>query len=94
MAERNYQIWPGATVQLLNKNTAPSVFSGFLTRLLKPLPVKRYLLQRNIPNESLSKDISIQSTVESPSKHCLRKKVKILQHRLKRKDIQIKTLKI
>jgi len=34
----------------LNTNAVPSIFSGFPTHLLKPLPVKRRLLQRNCTN--------------------------------------------
>lgn len=49
--DTDYQIRPGATVKLLNTNAVPSVFSGFPTHLLKPLPVKRRLLQRNCTND-------------------------------------------
>ncbi|KAF0737202.1 THAP domain-containing protein 1-like, partial [Aphis craccivora] len=123
--DTDYQIRPGATVKLLNTNAVPSVFSGFPTHLLKPLPVKCRLLQRNCTNnihyvptpnagtsvcdessvetkveevidsseKNLNEDKSIQCTLESPTKHNLRKNVKILQQKLKRRDVKIKTLK-
>lgn len=43
--------------------------------------------------KDLSEDKSIQCTLETPTKHYLRKKVKILQQRVKRRDVKIRTLK-
>ncbi|KAE9536192.1 hypothetical protein AGLY_007415 [Aphis glycines] len=48
--DSDYQIRPGATTKLLNENAIPSVFKGFPVHLQKSLPVKRRILQRNIPD--------------------------------------------
>uniref|UniRef100_A0A2S2NZV2 THAP domain-containing protein 9 n=1 Tax=Schizaphis graminum TaxID=13262 RepID=A0A2S2NZV2_SCHGA len=48
--DSDYQIRPGATIKLLNENAIPSVFKGFPVHLQQSLPVKRRLLQRNIPD--------------------------------------------
>jgi len=48
--DSDYQIWPGATTKLLNEIAIPLVFKDFPVHLQKSLPVKRHILQRNIPD--------------------------------------------
>ncbi|KAL5237573.1 hypothetical protein ACI65C_004983 [Semiaphis heraclei] len=99
----DYQIRPGANVKWLKDEAVPSIFKEFSQHLQKKKVVRR-LLKRNplatiiMINYKVQKVLKIIVKVFSvPYNHQQRqlkkKKVKVLQQRLKRRETKIKSLK-